>query len=103
MKQAPVFDEIYNNYLADVSAVDLSLLGELLDIKLDSDEVITPFYGIPHRVSGKAVMDNQGTPPIHAVSVILCQYLLLFPKEQPSVAGTDNDWVRCHNFQNASP
>lgn len=38
MKQAPVFDEIYKQYLADVSAIDLNIVGNLLGINVDGDE-----------------------------------------------------------------
>jgi hypothetical protein len=100
MKQAPVFDEIYKNYLAEVSAVDLSLAGERLGIEVDGDTAIIPFYGVPHRVSGKGVMDAEGRRPIHAVSVILCKYLLLRPKQEPPAA---KEWLRYHSFKDAAP
>ncbi|BBO78572.1 hypothetical protein DSCW_59890 [Desulfosarcina widdelii] len=91
MKQAPVFDEIYKNYLTEVSAIDLSLAGKRLGIQIDGDTAIIPFYGIPHRVSSKGVLDAEGRRPIHAVSVILCKYLLLCPKQEPPAA---NEWLR---------
>ena len=43
MKQAPVFNEIYMKYLADVSAIDLSLVGRRLGIDVDGDTTIIPF------------------------------------------------------------
>jgi len=100
MKQAPVFDEIYKNYLAEVSAIDLSLAGKRLGIEVDGDTAIIPFYGVPHRVSGNGVLDAAGRRPIHAVSVILCKYLLLCPKQAPPAA---NEWLRYHSFKDAAP
>ena len=100
MKQAPVFDEIYEKYLADVSAIDLSLAGNRLGIGVDGDTTIISFYGIPHRVSGKGVMDAEGRRPIHAVSVILCKYLLLCPKQEPPAA---SEWIKYHSFKDAAP
>ena len=100
MKQAPVFDEIYEKYLADVSAVDLSLIGCCLGINIDGDEVIIPFYGIPHRVSNMGIMDAEGKRPIHGVSVILCKYLLLCPKQEPRAA---SEWIKYHSFKDAAP
>lgn len=96
----PVFNEIYGKYLADVSAIDLSRVSCLLGIEVDGDTAIIPFYGIPHRVSGKGVMDDSKKRPIHAVSVILCKYLFLCPKEKPAVVG---EWIRYHNFKDAAP
>jgi len=100
MKEAPVFDEIYEKYLMDVSAVDLSQVGNCLGITVDGNKASIPFYGIPHRVSGKGVMDAEGKRPIHALSVILCQYLLLCPKQAPPVTG---EWIKYHNFKDAAP
>jgi hypothetical protein len=100
MKQAPIFDEIYEQYLADVSAVDLSQVSNRLGININGDAATIPFYGIPHRVSGKGVMDAEGKRPIHAVSVILCKYLLLCPGQEPPAAG---EWVKYHSFPDAAP
>jgi len=100
MEKAPVFDEIYKNYLADVSAIDLNLVNSRLGIEVDEDTAIIPFYGIPHRVSGKGIIDAQERRPIHAVSVILCKYLLLCPKREPPAA---SEWVKYHNFKDAAP
>jgi hypothetical protein len=100
MKQAPVFEEIYEKYLADVSAVDLRLAGNRLGIDVDGDSAIIPFYGIPHRISGKGIMGPEGRRPIHAVSVILCKYLLLCPKQEQAAAG---EWIKYHNFRDAAP
>ena len=58
MKQAPVFDEIYNNYLSGVSAIDLNFVSNRLGIQVDEDTAVIPFFGIPHRVSGTIVKIN---------------------------------------------
>ncbi|WP_300457074.1 DUF3786 domain-containing protein [Desulfobacula sp.] len=100
MKQAPIFDEIYEQYLADVSAIDLNLVSNRLGITVDGNKTIIPFYGIPHRVSSTGVMDAQGKRPIHGISVILCKYLLLCPKQEPP---TTSEWVKYHSFQDAAP
>lgn len=100
MKQALVFDEIYEQYLTDVSTMDLSQVGNRLGIKIDGDTATIPLYSIPHTVSSTGVMDAEGKRPIHAISVILCQYLLLCPKqEQP----TTKEWVTYHSFPDAAP
>lgn len=100
MKQAPIFDEIYNQYLADVSAIDLKRIGNRLGVNVDGDEATIPFYGIPHRISKMAIMDPEGKRPIHAVSVILCQYLLLCPDHKPPAS---DEWVTYNSFPDAAP
>ena len=100
MQNAPVFDEIYKKYLAEVSEIDFSRVSSRLGIEIDGDAAIIPFYGIPYRVSGKGVLDESKRRPIHAVSVILCKYLLLCPKE---ISADGSEWIRYHNFKNAAP
>jgi len=100
MKIAPVFDEIYERYLADISAIDLSLAGNRLGIEIVGETAIIPFYAIPHRVSGKGIINPRDKRPIHAVSVILCKYLLLCPDEAPPAS---SEWVKYNNFKDAAP
>jgi len=100
MQRAAVFDEIYANYLADVAALDLDAIAARLGVERDGGAVVVPFFGSPFRVSGKGVADEQGFRPSHAVSVILCQYLLLCPSEDPPAS---TDWVRYSTFKDALP
>jgi hypothetical protein len=100
MARAPVFDEIYADYLARVAALDLPSIAGRLGLERDGDAVVIPFYANPFRVSGKAVADEQGLRPSHAVSVILCQYLLLCPPETPP---SSTEWVRYRTFKDALP
>lgn len=100
MKQAPVFDEIYKQYLADIAAIDLNHTSNRLGITVNGDEAAIPFYGIPHRVSSTGVMDQEGKRPIHSVSVILCKYLLLCPEQEPPA---HSEWVKYHSFPGAAP
>ena len=100
MEQAPVFDEIYKKYLTDVSEIDLELISDRLGITVNEGEAVIPFYGVSHRVSGEAVKNPDGERPIHSVSVVLCQYLLLAPGQAPALSG---EWVKYHSFPDAAP
>jgi hypothetical protein len=100
MQRAAVFDEIYANYLAEVADLDLVRSAARLGLERDDDAVVVPFYGSSFRVSGEGVADPQGYRPSHAVSVILCKYLLLCPTEVPP---STVDWVRYSTFKDALP
>ena len=100
MARAAVFDEIYADYLAQVAALDLTPIAGRLGLERDNDALVIPFYGSLFRVSGKAVADEQGFRPSHAVSVILCKYLLLCPPEEPP---SNTEWVRYRTFKDALP
>ena len=100
MQRAAVFDEIYANYLAEVATLDLGSIAARLELERDGKAVVVPFYGSPFRVSGEGVADEQGYRPSHAVSVILCKYLLLCPTEDPP---SNIEWVRYSTFKDALP
>ncbi|MFZ7128593.1 MAG: DUF3786 domain-containing protein [Desulfobacterales bacterium] len=100
MKRAPVFDEIYAKYLQDVSTIDPARVSSRLGLQIEGEAVVVPFYDSPYRVSGSGVTDANGHRPSHAVSVILCKYLLMCPDAEPE-SGTD--WVTYGSFKDALP
>lgn len=99
MQEVQVFEKIYQEYLREVSRIDLARVEDRLGLKLDKGEAAVPFYGIPFRVSGQGVVDNQGKRPSHSVCVILCKYLLLCPENEP----LGSDWVTYKDFKAAAP
>ena len=99
MQQAEIFEKIYQDYVSQFSNVDLAGVQNRLGITVDGDTAIIPFYGIPHRISPQGVMDDQGQRPSHAVSVTLCQYVLLCPDSEPN----DREWVTFKDFKDAAP
>ena len=94
-----VFERIYRDYLVEVSALDLNRIKERLGVELDGETAIIPFYGAPYRVSPAGIVDDQGRRPNHAVSVILCKYLLLCPESEP----VEGEWVTYREFKDALP
>ena len=77
MSKAPVFDRIYEDYLAQVFNIDLRSRAEKLGVQIVEDEVLIPLFGRPYTVSPKGIADPSGGRPSHSISVVLCQYLLL--------------------------
>lgn len=99
MKESEVFEQIYREYLQDISRIDLNRVKDRLGVNLDEGSVIIPFYGIPYRISPHGITDHQGRRPTHSVSVILCKYLLMCPEFEP----TGSDWVTYKDFKDAAP
>lgn len=99
MNQSEIFEKIYRDYLDEVSSLDLKGIKDRLGIELDEGEAIIPFFGARHRISRRSIVDEQGRRPSHSVSVILCKYLLMCPKTEPS----DADWVTYREFKDAAP
>ena len=97
--KAPVFEEIYQDYLARVAGLDLARKKDLLGIKVDVQTISIPFFNKNCSVSPRNIVDDKGTRPPHSVCVILCQYLLLCP-DQPD---NDRQLVTYRDFKDAAP
>ena len=98
--KAPVFEETLRNYLAQVARIDPAGIAETLAISVEQGEAIIPFLGKTYRVSRAGVRDESGAEPIHAVSIVLCRYLILAPQEFPR---RGEDWVSYKDFKDAAP
>lgn len=99
MDQIGVFDRIYEDYLRQLGGLDLAGIGERLGLILDGESLLVPFFGIPYRVSAKAILDPQNVRPIHSICVILAKYLILCPKEEPQ----GSEWITYREFKDAAP
>ena len=97
--RSSVFEETYRDYLNQVAGLDMAAQAAKLGLEIDAGDVIIPFFGEPHRVSDEGIVDPFGKQPIHAVSVVLCKYLLLCPD---AAAGVD-EWVSYRDFKDAAP
>lgn len=99
MSKAPVFDRIYEDYLAQVFDTDIRSRAEKLGVWIDGDEVLISFFGKPYRVTSQGIADPSGRRPSHSISVVLCKYLLLCPEFPPR----ENDWASYKDFRDAAP
>lgn len=99
MQETAVFENIYQDYLNEISSIDLSDLEDRLGVKVVGKEITVPFFGVPYKISKHGILDDNGKRPVHAVSVILCKYILLCPKIKPTV----DEWVTYKDFPDAAP
>ncbi len=97
--ESPIFEKIYNDYLAEVAALDWTGKSERLGVQVTAEAIEIPFFNALYTVSPEDITDDQGRRPPHAVSVILCKYLLLCP-ENP---GKDRQLVTYKDFRDAAP
>lgn len=98
-EQAAVFKKTYEDYLAQIAKIDLKTLPARLNVKVDGDEVIIPFFGILHKVSPTGIVDPSGDRPNHAICVVLSKYLLMCPDSEPD----GDEWAAYQDFNNAAP
>jgi hypothetical protein len=97
--KAPVFERIYQDYLARVAGLDLTGKQDLLGIEVDGKTVFISFFKETVAVSPQKIVDHRGDRPPHSVCVILCQYLLLSPDHPDD----DRQLVTYRDFKDAAP
>jgi hypothetical protein len=97
--KSQVFEETLKNYLGQLGQIDLKYLENILGVGVEKDEVMVPFFGKPYRVSAKGVTDPSGRQPPLEISVVLCRYLLLYPKTNPMA----DQWVSYRDFKDSGP
>ncbi len=98
-EKAPIFDDIYQDYLERIGRTDLAGLAERLGGRFENDGIALPFFNRLYRVTPEGVFDPKGRRPSHTVSVILCQYILLCPNEPPP----SEEWCSYRDFKDAAP
>ena len=94
-----VFEETLKNYLSQLARIEFKYLENILGVGVEKNEAIIPFFGTPYRVSAKGVSDPSGKQPPLEISVVLCRYLLLYPKTNP----IDDQWVSYRDFKDSGP
>jgi len=97
--KAPVFEKIYQDYLARVAGLDLTNKQDILGIRVEGQTITIPFFNETFSVFPRKIEDHQGRRPPHSVCVILCQYLLLSPDE----TADDKHLVTYRDFRDAAP
>jgi hypothetical protein len=99
-RESVAFERTYRGYLERIAGLDLASRAARLGIGIEGGEARIPLFGRPHAVSASGVRDPSGARPIHSVSVVLCQYLLLGPDVAPAGGA---DWVSFRDFRDAAP
>ena len=97
--KSSIFEETYQNYLTQLAGIDLASRADILGMEIKGGEAVVPLMGKTYRISPKGVFDPSGKEPLHAVSILLCRYLLLCPGREPS----GDNWVTYKDFKDAAP
>jgi hypothetical protein len=100
MEKAPIFEKVYRDYLARVSALDLAGKARLLGVTVDTGKITVPLFGRLYAVTTEEIFSDDGKQPLHAVSVLLCRYLILAPETEPREGA---EWVSYRDFIDAAP
>jgi hypothetical protein len=96
----PDFETTYTSLRKRLTEIDFPAIKTLLDVNIQDNELLIPFYGIPHRISRSGVKDMAGNEINPALGVVLCQYVLHCPQKIP--AG-DEELVTFREFEASGP
>ena len=91
--------KIYRDYLTRISKLDLRNKAETLGVQGTAENVIIPLFGDTYNVSQRGIVNSSGSEPVHAIKIVLCQYLLL----EPASRSNDVSWVSYKDFKDAAP
>lgn len=94
-----VFTRAIEGYLRSISAMGDPPFRSLLGVSGERSGLLIPFFGRFYRLTPHAVTDGLGRRPPHAVSVVLCRYLLGCPGHEPA----GSDLVTFKDFRDAAP
>ena len=98
--KAPIFKQIVSDYLSQLKRFKTHAgLSARLGLKIDNDFIELPFFNRKYRLTDHAITDYQGKSVSHAISVVLCKYILLCPDDVP--IGTD--LMTYKDFKDAAP
>jgi hypothetical protein len=100
MEKAPIFEKVYRDYLAQVSGLKLAGKEDILGIRMEKDGVGVPLFQCEYRVTPTGILNADERQPQHAVSVLLCRYLILCPDKEPQEG---REWVSYKDFMDATP
>jgi hypothetical protein len=98
-KKLSVYQQTYQSYLSRLAELDLNFAAEKLDLQMNGEDVMIPFFGKTYRVSTAEIADPAGKQPHLSVSVILCKYLLMCPMIVP----LGGNWMSFKDFKDAAP
>ncbi len=98
--KAPVFEKIVEDYLLQIAAHEAKEeVAQSLEIDVADGRYRIPFFHRAYMIGTDRIVDADGKPATHLVSVVLCKYLLLCP----NLPSGGVDLVTYKDFKDAAP
>lgn len=80
------FDSTYTEYLAELGQINLLERGKALNLHLESNKIVLPFFSQVHFISKQGVLGPDGSAPTPAVATVLLEYVLRNESVRPAAA-----------------
>jgi len=93
-----IFEKHYEDYLRQIMEIDVGHVKDILEIELDGNQMVVPFFDGKYSVSQKGIFDGFGQRPHYIVCVILAKYILLCPDRFHD----EPEWVSFKDFKQTS-
>lgn len=100
MEKSSVFEQTYQNYLAEIRNIDYLSRADLLGVETDGVALIIPLYDQTYSVSGESIEVLEHGKVNDAVRVVLAKYVLTCPDTLVAAPG---QWVTYRDFKDAAP
>ena len=98
-KKNSIFEKTYDYYKAQMAAIDLSSVGEVLGVETEGEKTIIPLFNKPFYVSRHGITDSSGVRPSFESCVVLFKYLI-HPKGVPP---ENREWKAYRDFKDSGP
>ncbi len=100
-----VFEKTYRDYLARVNTIPpaaLDAAASILGIRRSGsgNGIIIPFFQKQYHLTPEGIFGEDGRTALFSVSVVLCRYVLLCPRQPVQENG---EWVSYRDFPDAAP
>jgi hypothetical protein len=96
----PDFETTYTALRKQLAGIDYLAKSTLLGAKIQDNELVIPYFGIPHRVSRSGVTDMAGGEINPALGVVLSQYVLHCLQNMPA---SSEELVTFREFEASGP
>jgi hypothetical protein len=100
MEKADVFRQTYENYLKEISGIDLERVAPIIGAKKRDNGVVIPYLNREYTIAPGGVTYDGGKTAVFSVSVVLLKYVLMAPKTRPA---PKDQWMNFRDFPDAGP
>ncbi len=98
VERSKIFDDHYKDYCKQIASVDLDSIKDRLDIKIENNIALIPFFNQVYQVSGNGIFTMNNEKADYVTCVILAKYILLCPDQ----LYLDGEWCTFRDFKKES-
>lgn len=98
-QQRKIFQKHYEDYLSKIGKINLTRIGQRLDLEMQYECLLVPLFNEIYSVSKEGIADSANRQPNYGTCVILAQYILRFPQ---APVEPNKDWVNFKDLKKSS-